>query len=291
MRRLVFILPPILVVIIGAVAAVQFRRLGPSGPVRIGAAESVYADIASQIAGPAARVEGLAKPTGGRVGSDSRAGQPLAILLRNGGGYDDWAKQIVQRQGGGPKVLTAMDYIPPGASRNPYVWYNLAATRRLAAALAKAIVNRDPNGSALVKVNLRKFMTSLNRLNGKIAEIRKYYRESTVILADPLYENMMEPLGFRIEDQAYLQNLQRFGMPIGDDERKLREAVAERKASILLYNSDRMTPFARQLLALAKQKDVPAVGIRETKPSALNYQTWMLRQLDAVHGALNEAAP
>jgi hypothetical protein len=36
---------------------------------------------------------------------------------------------------------------------------------------------------------------------------------------------------------------------------------------------------------------MPVVGLRENLPSGLHYQQWMLRQLNAVHGALNEAAP
>jgi hypothetical protein len=63
------------------------------------------------------------------------------------------------------------------------------------------------------------------------------------------------------------------------------------KAMILLYNRDTKTALSDELVAIANDAGIPVVGLGEKLPTGLNHQQWTLRQLNAIHGALNEASP
>jgi zinc/manganese transport system substrate-binding protein len=72
---------------------------------------------------------------------------------------------------------------------------------------------------------------------------------------------------------------------------ELKDAIMGHKAMILLYNRDAATPATDELVAIANDAGIPVVGLGEKLPSGLSHQQWMLRQLNAIHGALNEASP
>ena len=55
---------------------------------------------------------------------------------------------------------------------------------------------------------------------------------------------------------------------------------------MLFYNSQVTDPQADRLLRLAREGNVPVVGVSETQPAGKSYAEWMLDQLDATEKAL-----
>ena len=45
-----------------------------------------------------------------------------------------------------------------------------------------------------------------------------------------------------------------------------------------------------RLVQMARDDEIPVVGVSETEPRATNYQDWMLGQLDALDAALGGGA-
>jgi zinc/manganese transport system substrate-binding protein len=54
----------------------------------------------------------------------------------------------------------------------------------------------------------------------------------------------------------------------------------------MLYNSQASDPAVQRLVGIARQYNVPVVGVTETKPARENYQEWMLDQLNVLDRAL-----
>jgi zinc/manganese transport system substrate-binding protein len=55
---------------------------------------------------------------------------------------------------------------------------------------------------------------------------------------------------------------------------------------VLLYNRQTSQALAERMRRIAEEAGVPVVAISETEPLGVNYQAWMLDQLDALDRAL-----
>jgi zinc/manganese transport system substrate-binding protein len=128
-------------------------------------------------------------------------------------------------------------------------------------------------------------------INRKIEQIATTYAGTDIFLTDIRFLGLVERLRFKVEDSAYIKALQSGGAPSPKLVAGLKDAIMGHKAMILLYNRDAATAATDELVAIANDAGIPVVGLGEKLPSGLNHQQWMLRQLNAIHGALNEASP
>jgi zinc/manganese transport system substrate-binding protein len=62
------------------------------------------------------------------------------------------------------------------------------------------------------------------------------------------------------------------------------------KVKAMLYNAQASEPTVARLVQMAKDNNIPVVGVSETEPTNSTYQKWMLRQFDALDAALGGAA-
>jgi len=246
------------------------------------ASEAVYADIARQIGGDRIVLHRL----------DPHHKQWIAaanIVLLNGGELDAVARKSVLDGRFKGKILEAKRFSTVIGPSTPYYWYDFKGMRGLAAAFAASLEELDPPNSAHYSHNLFRFDASMIPLSAKMKNLWKYYRKSTVLVTDNLFQPVLELLEFVIVDTAFeKENENR--MALADGGAILRKDIAQKKASILVYDSEQQSPVLTKLVAMANQTGVPAVGVRKTKPASLSYQEWMIRELNALHGALNEAA-
>ena len=252
--------------------------------LKIVATDAVWVDIAHQIGGNRALTVLAKERSGAAIYSGA------SVLILNGAGYDSWARIALQHAQQSAKILEAADFSAAKNDHNPYVWYDIDAVRALARALAAELGSQDAAGRPFYERNLVTFDASMARLTAMITDIAHYYRGSEVFVTDNLYQRMLVSLRFKMRDDG-LASGPRSGPSFVRKTAAMTNDIAERKASILIYDSETLVPAIAQLVALAKESDVPAVGVRETRPAGLSYQEWMIRQINSVHGALNEAAP
>jgi zinc/manganese transport system substrate-binding protein len=125
----------------------------------------------------------------------------------------------------------------------------------------------------------------------KIEEIARTYAGTDIFLTDVRFLGLVERLRFKVQDGAYVKALQSGAAPPAKLVAELKDAIMGHKAMVLLYNRDAATAITDELVAIANDAGIPVVGLGEKLPSGLNHQQWMLRQLNAIHGALNEASP
>jgi zinc/manganese transport system substrate-binding protein len=128
-------------------------------------------------------------------------------------------------------------------------------------------------------------------IDRKIEQITRTYAGTDIFLTDARFLGLVERLRFKVQDGAYIKALQSGGAPPAKLVAELKDAIMGHKAMILLYNRDTKTALSDELVAIANDAGIPVVGLGEKLPSGLNRQQWMLRQLNAIHGALNEASP
>ncbi len=150
---------------------------------------------------------------------------------------------------------------------------------------------RLPAEAPRIAANLARTQTALRNIDRKIEEIAHLYRGTNVVVTDQLSRGFVEQFRFRIEGDNYVKAVSRNGTPSAPSIAALNEAIQRRKASILVYDQNVTTPAIKDLIAAANDTGIPAVGLRANVPRGLHYQQWLLRQINAVHGALNQAAP
>jgi zinc/manganese transport system substrate-binding protein len=250
--------------------------------VKIYAAEPVYADLARQIGGGRASVQPLSRRSlsGRHNGGEDSTGRPSLIVANSGAASHPAGSTAANG-------LEAARFAPAQGAPNPYYWYDVATMRGLAGALAARLGQEDPGGAQAYRRNLAIYDASLAKVDALMKDLAYNYRGSDIFVTDPLSKRIIDALHFAILDPAFAR-----GRPSPQDVSALRNQISQHDAAIILiYDGDSKLPLTSELVALAKNSGVPTVEFRESLPSALSYQEWMIREIDAVHGALNEAAP
>jgi zinc/manganese transport system substrate-binding protein len=142
-----------------------------------------------------------------------------------------------------------------------------------------------------VRIGTSEFADTVGSIDRKIEEIARTYAGTEIFLTDIRFLGLVERLRFKVQDDGYIKALQSGGVPSPKRVAELKDAIMGHRAMILLYNRDAATATTDALVALANDAGIPVVGLGEKLPSGLSHQQWMLRQLNIIHGALNEASP
>ena len=67
---------------------------------------------------------------------------------------------------------------------------------------------------------------------------------------------------------------------------KQQKLLSDRNVSVLFYNEQVQSRIALDLLRLAKQNNIPVVGLVETMPPEENVITWLIKILTETKSAL-----
>ncbi len=248
--------------------------------LRIAVSDYAYKDVVEQIGGGGVAADTLDPAAPG----DGEALARYALVVCGGTAQDSWLRAAAQ------SARRPVRLAGPAKGASAVPWYDLRAMADLGAALAADLGHLDPPAQPAIAANLAAFRAGFTALDRKIDEIARDYANSAIFLGDTLFAPIAERLKFDVWDKGYVKALQG-AAPMMKSLATLKEAIAMRKASIFVYDRESAGAETQQLVDAANDAGVPVVGVRLRMPHGLRYQQWMLRQLNAVKGALNEAAP
>jgi len=261
--------------------------------INIVAAENFYGDVAQQVAASSAVVTSIlsnpdqdphlfeASPSVARTLSEA------AIVVYNGADYDPWmAKLLAASQSPSRKVIIVADLVHKKAGNNPHIWYDPLTIPAYAKALAAELEMRDPDHKLDYGHRLRTFLTSLQPVDSKIAELRSRFAGVPVTATEPVFGYMAMALGLRMRNERFQLAVMNDTEPRPSDVAAFESDLRRHQGHLLLYNSQATDPAAQRMVKIAQQAKVPVVGISETEPSGVTFQAWMIGQLDAVANAL-----
>lgn len=280
-----------------AVAAAQ-PAPGQPAAVLLGivAAENFYGDVAAQIGGPGVQVTSILSspdqdPHLFEVSpSTARALSAARIVIYNGMDYDPWMAKLVRAtRAPGRQVLVAADLARRRTGGNPHLWYDVPVMSVVARSLADTLAAADPARAAGYAQRLQAFTASLRPLTDRIAAMRTRFAGTPVTATEPVFGYMAAALALAMRNERFQLAVMNGTEPRASDVAAFEADLKARRVRALLYNSQATGPVAQRMLRLAEQADVPVVGVTETLPAGMTYQSWMLAQLDALEAAL--AAP
>jgi len=171
-----------LAVVVAGLSAACLGACGSSGD-RGGDARTAVAtttqvaDLARAVAGERAEVRQILRPNSDPHAyeprpSDVKAVAGAAVVLRSGGGLDDWLDGVVANAGSGATITTLIDVTPARrreGALDPHWWQDprnaIAAVRRI----RDVMIAADPGGRAGYTANAGAYVARLRALDRAIA--------------------------------------------------------------------------------------------------------------------------
>jgi zinc/manganese transport system substrate-binding protein len=213
------------------------------------------------------------------------------VVVLNGGGYDDFADQLLASAGSDATTIRVVDLAPPAAAGeepNEHVWYSLPAVKALAERLATDLGVADPAAAATFTANATAFDARVDGLVAKVEALRTAHGGERIAVT--------EPVPLLLTGEAGLVNVtpDEFTEAVEEDVDPPAAVVAQTlglfaadPVRVLLVNGQTRTPVTDQVEQAARTAGVPVVEVGETLPSGVDdYATWMNGQLDALTAAL-----
>ena len=276
-----------------AILLAGFPAAAQSGNVRIVAAENFYAEMARQIAGPDARIDGIlsnpnqdphdfeASPATARLIADA------SLVIYNGADYDPWMESLLKVSPSAKRrMIVAASLMNRKSGDNPHLWYDPATMPAVAKSLAAELARADPARKADYDGRLAAYLASLRTLSDKIAELHQKYGAIEVSATEPVFGYMAEALGFRMRNQSFQISVMNGTEPGASQVAAFESDLKDHKVKVLFYNSQVSGDLTRRLQRLAKESKIPVVGVSEMEPAGTDFLNWMLNQLASLDKAL-----
>ncbi len=265
--------------------------------LHIVAAENFYADIAGQVAGDLATARSIlsnpdedphlfeASPSVARALADA------GLVIENGADYDPWMTALLAASPSPSRQLidvAALVHVGPGA--NPHLWYDPQVMPVVARAVAEALSRATPAQHDAIAARLATVQRSLDQLAGRVATLRQRYAGTPVTATEPVFGYMAAALGLRMRNQRFQLAVMNNTEPSPGDVATFETDLRHRAVKLFIYNSQATDSAATRLRTIALASGVPVIGVTETMPAGVTYQSWMLAELDRLDRALSGVA-
>ncbi len=269
-----------------------------AAPISIVAAENFYGDVAAQVGGAHVAVTSvLSNPDQDphlfeASASVAKALADAKLVIVSGLDYDPWMVKLLQtgRRAGRAEIRVAA-LIGKTPGDNPHIWYDPAAMKALAKALADDLSAIDPAHKADYSAGARAFLESLMPLDAKIAGMRAKYAGAPVSASEPVFGLMADLIGLKVHNGKFALAVMNNAEPSASDVAAFEDDLKGHKVKAMLFNAQASEPAVQRLVDMARAEKIPVIGVSETEPAGQTYQQWMLGQLDALDAALAEAPP
>ena len=266
-------------------------------PVKVVAAENFYGDVAAQIGGDNVAVTSiLSNPDDDphlfeASASTAKALAGAKVVIVNGVDYDPWMEKLLSaNKAPGRKEIVVAQLVGRKAGDNPHLWYEPSYVKAAAEALVADLDAIDPAHKADYDKSEAQFLDSLKPLDAKIADMRKKYAGAPVIASEPVFGYQAGLIGLKVHNEKFALAVMNNAEPTASEVAAFESDLKGHKVKAMLYNAQASEPAVGRLVQMAKDNNIPVVGVSETEPPDSTYQKWMLAQLDALDAALGGGA-
>lgn len=298
-----------------------------AGTVKVVTSTDVYGAIARAVGGDRVEVVSIIDAPGTdpheyeATPADAAEVTDAAIVIGNGGGYDDFVPQLVESAGGQAHLIDVSALAghgepageaghaghageepgshageEPGAhahgTGNEHVWYELPAMATLAETLAAELGEASPADAAAFTADAAAFTDGIAGLQARVDEIRAAHEGSRVAVTEPLPLYLLEDAGLvNVTPEAFTQSTEEGSDPPAAAVAEMLELFrGPDPVDALVLNTQTQSPVTDQVRQAAEAAGVPVVEMGETLAEGQNdYLAWMEAQIDALAAALSAA--
>jgi zinc/manganese transport system substrate-binding protein len=292
--------------------------------IAVVASTNVWGSVASAIGGEEVDVKSIISDPAGDPHSyqmtpkDAAELAAAALVVFNGGGYDEFVEQALGEGGQGPQAIEAFALTvhkegaePPGpgptstehvdrfgagglgrheSGENEHVWYHLATVGAVADEIAKRLSEIKPESRDAFETNARTFQGKLHQLTSQLDEIAQTHGGARVVATEPLAHYLIEDAGLDdVTPTEFVEAIEEETDPPAEAVADIQALVAQRQVRVVIHNPQTETPVVADVLSKAHEADLPVVDMTETLPAGKDYVAWMTEQVQALSAALKPA--
>ncbi len=278
---------------------------GAPSAIRVVTSTNVWGDIARQVGGDQVAVTPLivdpaADPHSFEPNAQAQLGlSKAALVVENGGGYDDFMQTLIRAARVGAPVITAVDLFganadgatPSGSAgqgpSNEHVWYDFPTVDAVATRIAAELTAIRPAQAAFFQANLSAFTDKLAGLTTKLDTIKAAHDGAPVAVTEPVPLYLTQAAGLVDKTPPAFSAAIEEGTDVPPT--VLSDTLGlftGKQVAALVYNEQTSSPETEKLLAAAKDNAIPTVGVTETLPQGQDYVSWMDANVTAVKAAL-----
>ena len=268
-----------------------------AGTLDVVASTDVWGSIVSAIGGTHVRVSSMiSDPSADPHSYEANARNQLAIsraalIVENGGGYDDFVDRMVSSAGSKATVINAVDVsgyaAVSGTDLNEHVWYDFPTVDKVVARITRALTAADPAGGPEFSANAASFADQVAKLQQQELDIKARSAGIGVAITEPVPLYMLTAAGLVNKTPPA------FSEAIENDSDAPASAVAQtlalfssKQVKALVYNEQTTGPQTQLVLAAAKKNGIAVVPVTETLPADTDYLSWMTANLAAIGKAV-----
>jgi zinc/manganese transport system substrate-binding protein len=265
--------------------------------IAVVASTNVWGDVASIVGGTLVQVESfISDPAQDPHSFEANPRDQLvlskaALVIENGGGYDDFVDTMLAASGSKAPLINAVTVSGKGAAAggdlNEHVWYDFPTVGAVAADIAAKLSAIDPSGAPTFTANLAAFQQQLNGLTSAVAAVKSRHAGEPVAITEPVPLYLLDAAGL------VNQTPQAFSKAIEEGSDVPARTMADmlglftgKKVKLLAYNEQTSGPETQQVLKSAQANAIPTVPVTETMPPGDSYVSWMQSNVDAIGKAL-----
>lgn len=288
MKKIIIALSAIVVIVIGVALFRGNSSSSSNQKITIVASTDFYAEIAKTVVGEHGTATAIIKdanvspedyePTTTVAKKVSGAD----IVLANGLGYDAWLNKLAKTSKNTKLIRVGEDVLNKKTGVNPHLWNDPETMSKTANYLATELGKKDPKSRDYYKKNAKKYVASLKPVNDLITKISKKADGQTVAQTEPVFEYMLDALGYKIMDTDFSEAIEEGNDPSPATLAALKSAITNHKIAFFVNNTQTSSSTVSNLIDLAKKNDIPVVNVTETIPNGENYVSWKLKELKAI---------
>lgn len=266
--------------------------------INVVASENFYANIASLIGGNYVKTDSIINnPDADPHLFTTSANTSIAIndaqvIIYNGADYDPWIQQLLNAQSNNNKILLSdvSKLMDAKSGDNPHLWYNPKTFPTLAEKLTQIYSQIDPEHKQTFELNHQAFNQNYQLVYRQINDIKERFAGTKVTATEPVFGYMVDALGLVMLGQKFqwtiMNDAEASPKMLADYENLFKK----NRVKVLFYNQQVHNNVTEKILALAKENNIPNVGVSETMPQNKNVITWLISSLMDTQKALEQAS-
>lgn len=246
-----------------------------------------------------------------------------AVMLVNGGGYDDWGMSLAESVSHKPVVINAValsglspntdnaadesagehqhdtqheiktahpqpsDHPHVHGDFNEHVFFSLDTAKKVAEAVNKQLAATSPANQAIYAKNTQHFIQQIDALKVKAKQIGQQ-KAITAFATEPVIEYLLADMGIKdVTPKAYVVQSETdagVSVKVLNDSKSL---LSNKQVGLLVVNAQTEDATSKQLITLAKASTVPVVAVYETLPDGVtSYTQFIEKTLDDFAAAM-----
>ncbi|MFI7191284.1 metal ABC transporter solute-binding protein, Zn/Mn family [Nocardia nova] len=262
-----------------------------SGKPKIVASTDVWGSVAAAVGGPDVEVKSIidspavdphsyeTSPT------DAAAIRDAALVLYNGGHYDEFAEKAAA--GRGKPSIAAFDLRSTPNDENEHVWYDMKTVDAVAGRIADELGRIDPEHKQAFTDRAAGFRAQLANISAITAKAGAAHPKTPVLQTEPLAHYLL--LAADTDDRtphAFEEAIEQGTDPSPADLAAVRDLLTGKQVRALVYNIQTEDKTTKDVAATAKSAGVPIVEVTETLPANTDFVKWQTDNATALAAAL-----